>query len=82
MSLIGLQDRALTLLKKNQHSLIQRGLPHASSTPIHCKKYVNDLPVPMQAGCHLPNNLIIPRQGLVCDIPARDGKMAYLFFTV
>jgi hypothetical protein len=44
----------------------------------HCKKgYRFSRP---QAGCHLPNSVIIPGQGeFLSDIPAGDGENANLF---
>jgi hypothetical protein len=50
----------------------------------HREKRLPTFPSP-QPGCHLPNspllrnNLIIPAQGAVSAIPARDGNVANLF---
>ncbi len=42
---------------------------------IHCKKKVNDFPVP-RPGCHLPNS---PWRGIISDIPAADRDLWDLF---
>ncbi len=47
---------------------------------MHCKKKVSDLPVPSRdAG----NNKLFPaRKSLIGKIPARDGKLTNLFYSV
>jgi hypothetical protein len=53
---------------------------------VHCKKELANFPSP--AGMSLTklslvvNNQIIPGQGELSDIPAGDGKMANLFYSV
>jgi hypothetical protein len=58
-----------------------------SSVYVHCKKRLSFFPSP--AGMHLPNfpwpgiiNLFPSRESLVCDIPAGDGKIIALFYSV
>jgi hypothetical protein len=43
-----------------------------SHLPIHCKKKVGDFPVPSREVW----------QSLVCDIPAGEGKITNLYYTV
>jgi hypothetical protein len=58
---------------------------------LHCKKKVREFPIPSRdvttrlslgGNNDVITELFLPRGSLVSDIPAGDGKLANLFFTV
>ncbi len=59
-------------------------LANITRPKVHCKKKVSDFPVPSRDVTNQPGliKLFPSRESLVSDIPAWDGKMASLFYSV